>query len=146
MLWPFNKWDLVRFSTFQNLMAKMTHYSMFMTIFLDWKLVVTEICAEHHRWLFEMWKKKNIKDFLCMLSLPGFPSRLATVFLVVPFDLLAAECRGCGLHLGSARALQRGRGRGLFHHLPTLLVVPHHGQLTGVNPTLPCVTVTVSPN
>lgn len=78
-----------------------------------------------------MWEKKNIKDFPRTLSLPAFPSRLATVVLVVPFDLLAAECCGRGLHLGGARALQRGRGRGLFHHLPTLLVVPHHGQLTG---------------
>lgn len=55
-------------------MAKMTHYSMFMTIFLDWKLVVTEICAEHHRWLFEMWGKKRTSkiSFACCLS-PAFP-------------------------------------------------------------------------
>lgn len=58
-------------------MAKMTHYSrMFMTIFLTWKLVVTEICAEHHRWLFlkrNVGKKRTSKIFpACCLS-PAFP-------------------------------------------------------------------------
>lgn len=52
---------------------------------------------------------------------------------MVPSDVLAAQRRGCGVHLGGTRALQRGCGRGLFHHLPPVLVVPHHGQLTGVN-------------
>lgn len=84
--------------------------------------------------------------FPSLLSPFSSPWRLAAVVLVVPSDLLDAECRGCGLHLGGARALQRGRGRGLFHHLPTLLVVPHHGQPAGQSPKLFCPTLTVSEN
>lgn len=94
-----------------------------------------------------MWKRcSNISYFASLLSPFSSPWRLAAVVLVVPSDLLVAECRGRGLHLGGARALQRGRGRGLFHHLPTLLVVPHHGQPAGQSPKLSCPTVTVSEN
>lgn len=84
--------------------------------------------------------------FPSLLSPFSSPERLAAVVLVVPSDLLDAECRGRGLHLGGARALQRGRGRGLLHHLPTLLVVPHHGQPAGQSPKLFCSTLTVSEN
>lgn len=92
-------------------------------------------------------KSKCVFNHLIFPSLLSpSPSRLAAVVLVVPPDLLDAECRGRGLHLGGARALQRGRGCGLFHHLPTLLVVPHHGQLTGLIPKLLHPTVTVAEN
>lgn len=57
--------------------------------------------------------------------------RLPPLVLVVPPAVLAAQRCRRALHPGGTRALHRGRGRGLFHHLPPVLVVPHHGQLTG---------------
>lgn len=40
--------------------------------------------------------------FPSLLSPFPTPSRLAAIVLVVPSDLLDAECRGRGLHLGGA--------------------------------------------
>lgn len=116
------------------------------TLFVKWKLGNTQI-----RFFFFLLLNKNSKCVKVVQTyfpslLSASPSRLTAVILVVPSDLLAAECCGCGLHPGGARALQRGRGRGLFHHLPSLLVVPHHGQPTGLSPKLFCPTLTVFEN
>lgn len=46
-------------------------------------------------------------------------------------DLLVAKCSGRGLYPDSAWALQRGCSGGVFHHLTSLLLVPHHGQQPG---------------
>lgn len=45
--------------------------------------------------------------------------------------LLVSEFNGRDLHPCSSRALQRGRGGGIFRYITPLLLVPHHGQQPG---------------
>lgn len=88
--------------------------------------------------MFSKWSNSSwYSQINIAVELPFLPSpsRLPTIVLVVPSDVLAAECRGCGVHPGGSWALQCGCGCGLFHHLPTVLVVPHHGKLTGTRKT-----------
>lgn len=45
--------------------------------------------------------------------------------------LLAPGRSGGRVHPCGSRALQRGRGGGVLHHIPFVLLVPHHGQCAG---------------